>query len=162
MSTRPDDIDKERILAEAPVIGKVPDGVARPQWSVMIPVYNCAKFLPETLNSVLAAGLPEGRMQIAVVDDCSVDSDVRELVDRIGNDRIEYFRQKENVGSLRNFHTCLERSRGHLIHLLHGDDVVRPGFYEKVEALFDRFPAAGAAFCRYEYIDEASRVMYKQ
>lgn len=32
----------------------VPDGVERPFWSVMIPTYNCANYLRETLASVLA------------------------------------------------------------------------------------------------------------
>lgn len=128
----------------------------------MIPVYNCSVFLEETLERVLAADLGEERMQIEVVDDGSTDADVSALVAKAGGGRIAYFRQEENVGSLRNFHTCLDRSKGRLIHILHGDDLIRRDFYRKMTTLFERYPAIGAAFCRYAYIDESGRTMYYQ
>jgi glycosyltransferase involved in cell wall biosynthesis len=130
----------------------------RPLWSVMIPVYNCAAYLPQTLRSVLQQVPGEKEMQIEVVDDASTDADVKALVAAIGNGRIGYVRQPHNVGSLKNFETALNRSRGHYIHLLHGDDTVRPGYYQKMEALFQQYPEAGAAFCRYAYINEQDEV----
>ncbi|GAA4458989.1 hypothetical protein GCM10023189_32070 [Nibrella saemangeumensis] len=119
----------------------------------MIPAYNCSDYLIETLESVLAQDLGADRMQIEVIDDASTDTDVEALVKQIGKGRVTYHRQRENVGSLRNFETCLNRARGHLVHLLHGDDRVLKGFYLKFTELFDQFPEAGAAFCRYQYID---------
>src|SRR5438874_3558639 len=126
----------------------------RPRWSVMIPVYNCALFLPQTLRSVLQQDLGVADMQIEVVDDASTDADVKTLVEEIGKGRIQYFRQPQNVGSLKNFETCLNRTKGHLVHLLHGDDKVRNGYYKKMDVLFQQYPHIGAAFCRYAYINE--------
>jgi len=140
-------------LQQPPVIAPV--AVAnRPQWSVMIPVYNCATFLPRTLQSVLQQDAGNGQMQIEVVDDASTDANVEALVQQIGNGRIRYFRQPQNVGSRKNFETCLNRSRGYLVHLLHGDDMVKEGYYKKIAALFQQYPHTGAAFCRYNYINE--------
>ena len=51
-----------------PRIAPVPAGVRRPRWSVMIPTFNCAKYLRETLGSVLAQDPGPERMQIEVVD----------------------------------------------------------------------------------------------
>src|SRR5690606_4113693 len=59
----------------------------------------------------------------------------------------------KNVGSLRNFETCINRAKGEIIHLLHGDDRVKVGYYEKMTALFDRYPEAGAAYSAWDYID---------
>lgn len=120
----------------------------------MIPVYNCARYLPGALESVLLQDPGESRMQIEVVDDASTDADVESIVRAVGGGRIGYFRQAANVGSVRNFNTCLERSRGHLVHILHGDDRLRAGFFTRMEELFALYPSIGAAFCRYAYIDE--------
>ena len=128
----------------------------------MIPVYNCARFLPEALQSVLQQAVPGQQMQIEVVDDASTDADVEAIVNSIGKGRVRYFRQESNVGSLRNFETCINRARGQLIHILHGDDRVKAGYYAKMEELFRRYPEAGAAFCRYNYIDDAGEKMYHQ
>lgn len=150
----------ERIPTAPPQISSLPPGTIRPKWSVKIPVYNCSKFLPEALLSVLKDALPEPEMEIEVVDDASTDADVLNIVQIIGKGRIKYFRQAENVGSLRNFETCINRSTGKLVHLLHGDDKVKPGYYKKISSLFDEFPQAGAAFCRFSYINDRSAFMY--
>jgi glycosyltransferase involved in cell wall biosynthesis len=154
--------DDERILREPPMISPLADGAKRPLWSVMIPVYNCAAFLPSTLRTVLIQDPGEATMQIEVVDDGSTDADVEKIVREIGKGRVKYFRQPRNVGSLRNFKTCLERANGFLVHLLHGDDRVRHGFYKRMQDLFSRHPEIGAAFCRYAYIDERGNFMYSQ
>jgi glycosyltransferase involved in cell wall biosynthesis len=83
-------------------------------------------------------------------------------VSSIGKGRVKYFRQKENLGSLRNFETCINRAKGELVHLLHGDDRVNPGFYKNMSYLFSRFPAAGAAFCRFRYVNEAGQTLSDQ
>jgi len=137
-------------------IDPVPDGTARPLWSVMIPAYNCNPFLPATLESVLEQDPGPGVMQIEVVDDHSAE-DPAGIVDAIGAGRIGYFRQDRNVGITKNFAACLGRARGRLVHLLHGDDCVRPGFYAQMSTLFESHPGIGAAFCRYRYIDETGR-----
>jgi glycosyltransferase involved in cell wall biosynthesis len=151
----------ERILKSPPAVLPVEDSV-RPEWSVMIPVYNCSQFLPETLASVLAQDQGEKVMQIEVIDDASTDEDVESLVARLGGGRVQYYRQPANVGSLKNFLTCLNRAKGKLIHLLHGDDRVRPGFYSRMDRMFASYPSIGAAFCRYDYINEDGQWMYSQ
>jgi hypothetical protein len=129
-------------------------GGERPLWSVMIPAHDCANYLRETLVSVLSQDPGPERMQIEVVDDASSDRP-EAVVEELGGGRVGFYRQPRNVGHVDNFNTCLGRSRGRLVHLLHGDDCVRDGFYTAMEAVFERAPEAGAAFCRYIAIDEA-------
>lgn len=145
----------DRIPQSPPVILPVPAGESRPRWSVMIPVYNCIGYLEETLQGVLAQDPGPEIMQIEVVDDDSTDGDVAGLVSRLGKGRIGYYRQPCNRGSLRNFETCLNRARGEWIHLLHGDDLVLPGFYQEIGGLFSRYPEAGAALTNHIFISEA-------
>lgn len=120
----------------------------------MIPSYNCAHFLRETLQSVLVQAPGSDIMQIEVVDDCSTRDDPEAVIAELGRGRVSFYRQPQNVGHTRNFNTCLQRSRGHLIHLLHGDDWVANGFYARMAALFERHPRIGAGFCRHVITNE--------
>src|SRR5436190_18337377 len=132
-------------------IPALPAETGRPLWSVMVPAYNCARYLRETLASVLAQDPGPDQMQIEVVDDCS-DDDLKAVADEIGRGRVDYHRQPQNVGHVRNFNTCIERSRGHLVHILHGDDTVRAPFYRTMQQPFEDHLEIGAAFCRHIYV----------
>jgi glycosyltransferase involved in cell wall biosynthesis len=122
----------------------------------MIPTYQCAGYLAETLASVLAQAQLPALMQIEVVDDGSDDEPGR-VVRRLGHDRVLFYAQPRNVGIAANLSTCVERSRGAFVHVLHGDDVVLPGFYEAYGAFFDAKPQAVMAFSRAIAIDERGR-----
>ena len=124
----------------------LPDTPDRPLWSVMIPTYNCSGFLREALESVLSQAPGRERMQIEVVDDHSTEDDPAAIVRDVGAGRVGFYRQTQNVGHVRNFETCLIRARGRFVHLLHGDDMILPGFYRAMERAFDSQPGIGAAF----------------
>lgn len=145
-------------LSRPPVIARVPDGTARPLWSVMIPTYNCANYLRETLQSVLAQAPDATTMQIEVVDDCSTKDDPAAVVREIGRDRVSFFRQPANVGAPANFNTCLTRSRGEFIHVLHGDDLVEPAFYAEIEKAAHAHPDLALFACRSFIIDAAGAI----
>ncbi len=144
----------DRIPKVPPIILPVSDTEKRPLFSVMIPTYNCMRYLKYTLESVLCQDPGEDKMQIEVVDDCSTDGDVGALTKEIGKGRIAFYRQAENKGSLINFETCINRAKGYYIHLLHGDDLVKEGFYAEIESLFERFPSIGSALTNFNWIDE--------
>ncbi|WP_051531642.1 glycosyltransferase [Sphingomonas sp. URHD0057] len=134
-----------------------PETAERPRWSVMIPAYNSAAFLRRTLASVLAQDQGPGRMQIEVVDDASSD-DPRSIVDEVGGGRIGFFAQPANRGQIGNLNCCIERARGEIVHLLHGDDYVLPGYYAALDRAFER-SEVGAAFCRWMIVDESDRTL---
>jgi glycosyltransferase involved in cell wall biosynthesis len=116
-----------------PKIAPVPEGVKRPTWSVMIPTFNCAKYLTQTLESVLEQDPGPEHMQIEVVDDCSTLDDPEKVVREVGKGRVAFHRNPKNSGYCTlNFNICIQRSIGHLVHILHGDDYVLPGFYNKI------------------------------
>ena len=136
----------------------VPKGIIRPLWSVIIPTYNSANYLKETLTSVLAQDPGEEVMEIIIVDDHSTKDDPEAVVKEFGQGRVQFIRQEKNVGKVKNYETGLTASKGRYIHQLHGDDLVYNGFYKEMEAIFNANPTAEAAFCRANYIDSKSRV----
>lgn len=139
---------------ETPPITPVEAGTSRPRWSVMIPVHDCAHFLGEALASVLSQDPGSDLMQIEVVDDHSTRDDPAKVVEEMGRGRVSFYRQPQNVGHVHNFNTCLRRSHGQLVHILHGDDAVRPGFYDRLGRAFEESAEIGAAFCRTTVIGE--------
>jgi glycosyltransferase involved in cell wall biosynthesis len=142
-----------------PRIAPVPAGARRPLWSVMIPTFNCAEYLRETLESVLAQDPGPAQMQIEVVDDCSDRDDPEAVINEVGQDRVLFHRKPANEGAIRNFNTCIERSRGHLVHILHGDDLVETGFYREFGAAFEASPDCAAIFCRAFDIDDNGNLL---
>jgi glycosyltransferase involved in cell wall biosynthesis len=135
-----------------PRIQPASDG-PRPMWSVMIPAYESAEYLAKTLRSVLAQDPGPEAMQIEVVDDHSPKEDLGAVVQQIGKGRVSYYRKPANAGPIANFNTCIERSRGEWVHILHADDLVLPGFYDNLARTIAT-PHIGAAFCRCFWMDE--------
>ncbi len=145
--------------SDIPRIAPVAVGVERPLWSVMIPTFNCAQYLRHTLKSVLAQDPGPKHMQIEVVDDASTKDDPEAVVKEIAGDRVLFYRKEKNGGAIANFNTCVERSVGRLVHLLHGDDTVEPGFYAAFAAAFENSPGCAAVYSRVFVIDEENDLL---
>ena len=107
-------------IDELPLVAPLPPMVERPFWSVMIPIYNCRDdYLRETLGSVLRQDPGIADMQIEVLDNCSTTGDPQAVVREMGGGRIAFHRHTHNLGIAGNFNACIERARGHWIHILH-------------------------------------------
>jgi glycosyltransferase involved in cell wall biosynthesis len=118
----------------------------------MIPTYNCAAYLKQALLSVLSQDLGPDLMQIEVIDDCSTKDDPETVTASIGCGRVAFHRKDRNAGAIANFNSCIERSRGRYVHILHGDDSVADGYYECVGNLIARYPDAGLYATRCFYV----------
>ena len=96
---------------------------APPRVSVLVPTYNGASLVGETLRSILDQGLPD--IEVVVVDDGSTD-DTPERVLAIGDDRIRLVRTPRNLGppGARNF--GFAHCRGRYIAPVDQDDILLP------------------------------------
>lgn len=141
---------------ECPAIPPIsPEGGLRPFWSVMVPTYRPREeYLRQTLESVLRQDPGPEQMQIEVVDDSSPDVDVAALVKSIAGARIAFSRTPRNLGLAGCWNTCLERSRGQWVHILHQDDYVLPGFYQRLEEASRAHPEVSLIAARSFFVDE--------
>lgn len=148
--------------ARRPTVSPVAEGAPRPFWSVMVPTYDSGDHLARALESVLAQDPGSDEMQIEVVDDASRRDDPAATARRVAGDRVQVWRQPANVGAPANFTTCVRRSTGRWVHLLHADDAVRPGFYaryrERIEAQAEP-PAMVVG--RSLFVDDDERVLHE-
>lgn len=130
----------------------------RPLVSVIIPAYNAAAYLRDTLNSVLAQTLQS--FEVIVVDDGSTDATAEIAASaRIADRRVQLIRQPNaGVGAARN--AAIRRSRGRYIAPLDADDLWSPLKLERQVARLERAGSkAGLAYCWSRSIDHQSRVV---
>ncbi len=151
----PDVPSADELRRHVPAIEPVPAGAARPFWSVMIPTYNEDDYLRITLRSVLDQDPGPDAMQIEVIDDGSTRGDPAAVVREEGGGRVAFHRNPRNLGATETFNMCLRRSRGHWVHLLHGDDAVLPGFYTAYRRVIERHPALIMLVGQVVLIDES-------
>ena len=85
------------------IVPPVSEQIVRPLWSVMIPTYNCAEYLRETLASVLVQDPGAEIMQIEVIDDHSTQDNPAAIVEELGRGRVGFYQQPQNVGHIKKF-----------------------------------------------------------
>ena len=127
----------------------------QPLISVVMPVYNTARFLRRTMDSVL--NQTYRNIQFIVVDDCSTDGSA-EILASYDDPRLEIFRMEENS------HVCAARNegarhvRGDYVAIMDSDDVWLPDKLEKQVKVLMESPELGACFTWATIIDEDDQV----
>ena len=95
-----------------------------PKISVIIPVYNTASYLQESVGSIMHQTLRD--LEIIIVDDGSTDNSgeiLREMAEK--DERIQLFSQRnEGQSSARN--TALKYASGEYIYFMDSDDILHP------------------------------------
>ena len=127
--------------------------------SIIMPSYNTAPFIAESIRSVLAQTYTN--WELIIVDDASTDN-TAEIVDscvrhpREGGDlssKIIFFQNDRNSGAAYSRNRALREARGKWIAFLDSDDLWAP---EKLQTQLDFMVKNGCAFSytKYEEIDE--------
>ena len=128
------------------------DSQKRPLVSVIMPTYNCAKFIAESVKSVLAQTLTGWELQI--VDDCSKDNTYEVLTPYLEKyPNIHYYRLEKNGGPQAARTEAMRRAVGRYIAFFDSDDLWSSDKLEKQVAFMQR---TGAQFSctAYEQMDE--------
>lgn len=118
--------------------------------SVVIPTYNRAGLIGETLDSVLNQTVPVD--EIIVVDDGSTDN-TPEILAGYGS-RIKCIRIPNSGHCTVPRNVGFAAARGDYVAQLDDDDIWHPTKIEKQLAAFESHPDAVMAYCDYDYIDQ--------
>jgi glycosyltransferase involved in cell wall biosynthesis len=112
-----------------------------PRVSVVIPAYQNADFIAETMDSVLAQTY--GDFEVVVADHSSTDG-TWELLQPYGSDaRVRLLRTPAGGGAERNWNRVTEEASGEFVKLVCGDDVLYPELLARQVAAFDAVPNGG-------------------
>jgi len=127
----------------------------------VIPVYNGARYLRATLESLAAQTVSPDR--VVVIDDVSTDG-TPELVQAFFAEhprlRGELRRNERNQGLFGNLNRCLDLSvETDILHILLADDLVLPGFLEKLAPTLADSAAPAMAWSLTEKIDASGALL---
>lgn len=91
----------------------------QPLFSVVIPAYNNAEYLPDAINSVLGQSYPH--LELLVVNDASPDN-ARAVIQSFKDPRVRYIEHAVNKGLSAARNTGILNATGNYVALLDGDD----------------------------------------
>ncbi|MBF4485233.1 glycosyltransferase family 2 protein [Flavobacterium sp. CSZ] len=115
-------------------------------FSVVIPLYNKARYIENTIKSVLNQTFTD--YEIIIINDESTDES-EALVRKLNDERIQIFNQKnQGVSVARNL--GIEKSKGKLIAFLDADDYWFSNHLEELAHLYHHFPDCGIYCSRYK------------
>jgi glycosyltransferase involved in cell wall biosynthesis len=147
----------------APAVAPEPTHMAQTtSVSVILPVYNHARFLPRALEALAAqTRTPD---EIIVIDDASSDRSyeiAKDFAPRFtSNVRYTVLRNETNLGVNRTLNRALDVAMGDYVACTGADDWVRPRFIEAMSVAAQQFPAASIITSQYtEYFEAEDRLV---
>lgn len=127
--------------------------------SVIVPAFNAAPFIRDTLNSVLSQTY--GNLEVIVVDDGSEDETVTIVESICRNDARVRLLQQQNQGAAAARNLGIENSRGEFIAPIDADDLWHPQKIEKqVACMIQSGPSVGLVYSWWISIDENGAPLY--
>jgi glycosyltransferase involved in cell wall biosynthesis len=98
--------------------------------SIIIPSYNHAHYIQQSIDSVLAQTFTD--WELIIIDDASSD-DSKALLKRVDDPRVQVYFHTENHGAHRTINEGLAKAKGDYLTILNSDDVYHP---ERLERLY--------------------------
>ncbi len=127
-----------------------------PTVSVCVPAFRAARFIGETIRSVLSQTLDD--LELIVVDDASPDG-TAQVASEFADARLRVERNRQNLGVAGNWNRSVEHARGRYVKVLGHDDTLAPtalaGQVEVMERAGDVALVAG----RRDVVDSGHRVL---
>ena len=126
--------------------------------SIVLPVYNGAKYLRESIDSVLAQTYTN--WELLIVDDCSKDETPEIAQEYARKDaRVRYYRNEQNLRLPRNLNKGFSLAKGDYLTWTSDDNRYRPEALAKLLSALKESTGAHLAYASYDVIDEKDRLI---
>ena len=103
--------------------------------SVVMPAYNCAASIGDSIESVLCQDVP---LELIVVNDRSPDDLDAAMEKYLSDERVVYVTNQVNMGAAMSRNRAMEMARGKYIAFLDSDDIWLPGKLKKQVELLEK------------------------
>jgi len=121
------------------------------KFSILIPTYNGASVIGDTLRSILTQSFQN--FEIVVQDDASQDDTVK-VIEALNDSRIRIFQNAKNLGYSANLDDLSKKGDGEIIYLMGQDDILGEGALEETYRAFKISDDIGAVARPYFWFDE--------
>ena len=105
-----------------------------PKISILVPAYNCSKYIRQCLSSIL--NQTYRNLEILISDDGSSDN-TRAIIDNIKDNRIKRFHSEKNYGKNSICNSLFEHAKGEFVSVHDGDDFSHPKRFELLLNFFE-------------------------
>jgi glycosyltransferase involved in cell wall biosynthesis len=117
-----------------------------------MPVYNGGPYLEEALESILSQSFED--FEVVISDNASTDKTGQTCLAYAGRDeRIRYFRMRQNYGVIENFNNVFRLSVGEYFKWASSDDVCGPDYLLRAVQVLDEDPSVVLAWAKTVGID---------
>jgi GT2 family glycosyltransferase len=123
--------------------------------SVIMATYNGARFIADSISSVLAQTWRN--FELIIIDDCSTDG-TSEILESIRDPRVRALRNTVNLGVVRSRNRCFAEANGRYTALLDHDDLSRPTRLAKQVGYLDSHPDTVLVGTAAHVLDDRGRV----
>ena len=128
-----------------------------PLVSVLMPVYNNARFLQKAVDSILSQTFTD--FEFIILDDGSNDESLKILKHCAAEDQRIRLLSRENRGLIKSLNELLKHAQGELIARMDGDDVSLPDRFNRQIEFLHHHPKVVCVGGGYEQIDDQGRIM---
>ncbi len=144
------------VPAPTPQPGPATRPAPHPAVSVCVPVYKGERFLPATLEHLLAQTMPD--VEIVVLDNASPDRSA-EIAASYGDPRIRLEHNPETLPLTANWNRAVALARAPLVKVVCADDLLHPRCLEIQATELEADPSAALVAHRQHLVDARGRIL---
>lgn len=123
-----------------------------PLVTIVTPAYNQARYIKDTIESVLAQDYPN--LEYIVLDDGSTDA-TADILEEYA-EKLKFFRH-ENIGQANTINKGWSISSGEIVGYLSSDDLLLPNAVSSMVSLLESNKDCAVVYCDYDLIDDCGR-----
>jgi glycosyltransferase involved in cell wall biosynthesis len=131
-----------------------------PLVSVILPCYNCSKYIEEAILSIINQTYKN--LEIIITDDCSTDNSLQiiESLAKIDN-RIIVIKNRENLKLIKTLNNMIDMAHGKYIARMDGDDISMVDRISRQVSFLERHNDFAVCGCQVIHIDENNNCIKK-
>jgi glycosyltransferase involved in cell wall biosynthesis len=126
--------------------------------SILMPAYNCEKFVKQAIDSILNQSYTH--FELLIADDCSTDT-TKKIMDSYDDERIKRFHNEKNLGYLKASNKLFKECQGEYITFQDADDYADKDRLKKLKQFLDENSEIACVGSNIVKVDPENKEFYK-